>query len=252
MNQDNTLKDIGNTIRGDVFDRLSRTNSKTSGADIKQISYGKINLGKAAIRMSPRRLREDSPQQTPARNIQRVADDFGSPSRNAFATVTQSVDRYAFARPRLPASPSRPILSNTKRIGGDGSLSRIRSRFKNGLMSPDRIIEGSHSTAQIPDADRRPMAKNLLSQLERDANARDSEVKGSKDILDSRPDLQQNKHVAFRVPEIKREAKQIRKSMRFTPQERRRVADLLLRLTTRQEQLARDIHELREMLLEND
>ncbi|CAI1825955.1 hypothetical protein SEUBUCD646_0B02570 [Saccharomyces eubayanus] len=144
-----SLRDIGNTIgrnnlptdKDNVFVRLSMSPSKTTGPR---------EFLKPPMRLSPKKTdgTKHSTQLTPNR-IQ-------SPEclKGYTPKVTQSLDRPQFKNTSndlkirssnhitniiFPTSPTKLTFSNENKIGGDGSLTRIRARFKNGLMSPERI-----------------------------------------------------------------------------------------------------------------
>ncbi|EHN03155.1 Fin1p [Saccharomyces cerevisiae x Saccharomyces kudriavzevii VIN7] len=153
-----SLRDIGNKIgrnnipsdKDNVFVRLSMSPSKTAGQK---------GFLKPPMRLSPRRtdVTKHSIQVTPRRIV--------SPEclKGYIPKVTQSLDRPQFKNTSgdmkvqssdhitnliFPTSPTKLTFSNENKIGGDGSLTRIRARFKNGLMSPERIQQ-QHQVPQI-------------------------------------------------------------------------------------------------------
>ncbi|CAI4058239.1 Fin1p SKDI_04G3570 [Saccharomyces kudriavzevii IFO 1802] len=153
-----SLRDIGNKIgrnnipsdKDNVFVRLSMSPSKTAGQK---------GFLKPPMRLSPKRtdVTKHSIQVTPRRIV--------SPEclKGYIPKVTQSLDRPQFKNTSgdmkvqssdhitnliFPTSPTKLTFSNENKIGGDGSLTRIRARFKNGLMSPERIQQ-QHQVPQI-------------------------------------------------------------------------------------------------------
>lgn len=154
-----SLRDIGNTIgrknlptdKDNVFVRLSMSPSKT---------MGQREFLKPPMRLSPKKMdgTKHSTQVTPNRIL--------SPEclKGYIPKVTQSLDRPQFkdtsSDPKIrssnhitniifPTSPTKLTFSNENKIGGDGSLTRIRARFKNGLMSPERIHQ-QHQQQNLP------------------------------------------------------------------------------------------------------
>lgn len=63
-------------------------------------------------------------------------------------------------------SPTKAIFSNERKIGGDGSLGRIRSRFSNGLLSPQRRIVPAPKQKALHPEEKELEAKNLFEKLE--------------------------------------------------------------------------------------
>lgn len=201
------LRDISNLMnapspershQGNVFKRLSTSPSKTYPND----------LSKPAVRISPikKSPTKGGNQLTPKR--------LSSPDclKNYVAKITQSMDRPYFERhdgnPRVedngsvtnlvfPASPTRVTFSNEKKIGGDGSLSKLRSRFTNGLLSPQRGIQVSKSELQ---------GKNLFSELEEDEHTQNNKAaSGTKrqleeDAVTTNKTKQLKKTVKFQLP----------------------------------------------------
>lgn len=90
---------------------------------------------------------------------------------------TSSVDRINFKGSEsvnstgtdfvFHTSPVRPKFSNIINVGGDGSLSRIRTRFSNGVKSPQKEKE-IHSA--YPDK----VQKNLFVQLQQQESLHNS------------------------------------------------------------------------------
>lgn len=168
------LRDINNLMeppsterlhQSNVFKRLSTSPSKAYAND----------LSKPPVRMSPvkRSPSKSGNQLTPKR--------LASPDclKNYVSKITQSMDRPYFEKhggnPKIedsgsvtnlvfPASPTRVTFSNERKIGGDGSLSKLRSRFTNGLLSPQRGADMPKTELQ---------GKNLFSKLENDEQTND-------------------------------------------------------------------------------
>ncbi|CAI4038012.1 hypothetical protein SMKI_04G3510 [Saccharomyces mikatae IFO 1815] len=153
-----SLRDIGNVIgrnnipsdKDNVFVRLSMSPSRTAS---------QREFLKPPMRLSPRKTdgAKHSIQVTPRR--------IASPEclKGYVPKVTQSLDRPQFKNSHkdvkiqssdhitniiFPTSPTKLTFSNESKIGGDGSLTRIRARFKNGLMSPERIQQQQQQQQQ--------------------------------------------------------------------------------------------------------
>lgn len=153
-----SLRDISNTLESSSADQNSSHNSNV----FKRLSTSPSkkypnDLSKPPVRISPvkRSPNKQTHQSTPKR--------LHSPDclRNYVSDVTQSMDRPHFKKHNnggnrleengpitnlvFSTSPSKVTFSNEKKIGGDGSLSKIRSRFSNGLLSPQRMSSITHA-----------------------------------------------------------------------------------------------------------
>ncbi|QLL31989.1 hypothetical protein HG536_0C01570 [Torulaspora globosa] len=163
------LQDITNVMelsadlshQSNVFKRLSTSPTKAYPDDIS-----KPAMRLSPVKRSPNKLRT---QLTPKR--------LASPEclKNYIPRITQSMDRPHFNRQEkvekyedegsvtnlvFPSSPTKMAFRSEKKIGGDGSLSKLRSRFSNGLLSPQRFASGASSRLQ---------GTNLFSKLEEEA-----------------------------------------------------------------------------------
>lgn len=163
------LKDISNLMdpsadlshQSNVFKRLSTSPSKRYPNDVS----------KPAMRRSPskRSPTKTTNQLTPKR--------LASPDclKNYVSRITQSMDRPHFNRQEgvqkyeeegsvtnlvFPSSPTKMTFGSVKKIGGDGSMSKLRSRFNNGLLSPQRLASGPSSRLQ---------STNLFDKLQEEA-----------------------------------------------------------------------------------
>ncbi|QLQ82396.1 hypothetical protein HG537_0H01580 [Torulaspora globosa] len=163
------LQDITNVMeqstdlshQSNVFKRLSTSPTKAYPDDIS-----KPAMRLSPVKRSPNKIRT---QMTPKRLV--------SPEclKNYIPRITQSMDRPHFNREErvqkyeedgsvtnlvFPSSPTKMAFRSDKKIGGDGSLSKLRSRFSNGLLSPQRFANGTSSRFQ---------GTNLFSKLEEEA-----------------------------------------------------------------------------------
>lgn len=163
------LQDITNVMepstdlshQSNVFKRLSTSPTKSYPDDIS-----KPATRLSPVKRSPNKIRT---QITPKRLV--------SPEclKNYIPRITQSMDRPHFNRQErvqkyeeegsvtnlvFPSSPTKMAFRSDKKIGGDGSLSKLRSRFSNGLLSPQRLASGTSSRLQ---------GTNLFSKLEEEA-----------------------------------------------------------------------------------
>lgn len=255
------LYDITNNMQdspnSNVFKRLSTSPAKKYPKDLR----------KPALRLSPKKGRSPSKE---------INESSGRPFRETFQTtpkrllspdslkgyipqITQSVDRASF-RPSSPTritdivfqtSPTKNTFSGTTTIGGDGTLSRIRTRFGGGIRSPQRPHEQQGRTTGSPLKSR--VQQDLIQKLHEDAlksqiptaesfesatkeNTRLNSIRttsGSQFKINKPQSLMRRKKVKFEIPEeehIKRELQGIKK--------------LLLELVQRQDQLESRLYTL--------
>ena len=173
----NTLKDISNTQintrspelsheKNNVFKRLTLSPpkkflTKEFSTSPNRIPTSKKVVNKSIIQITPKRI------STPGC------------LKNYVSKVTQSIDRPIFNATSLtkletsgnttrivfPTSPVKIKFSNDNMtIGGDGSLNRIRARFKNGLMSPERLAS-TKVTFEADESNIKISPKNLCRNL---------------------------------------------------------------------------------------
>lgn len=204
------LQDISNLMdplstdlaqQSNVFKRLSTSPSKKYPDDIT----------KPAMRLSPikRSPNKTGTQLTPKRLESPIC------LKNYVPKITQSMDRPHFSRPEgvqkyeedgrvtslvFPSSPTKMTFTSEKKIGGDGSMSKLRSRFSNGLLSPQRLVNSSSLRIQ---------GRNLFTKLEEEDGV--EEVGGATESIEKqipvnmqdRPKIgktKKQKTVKFRLP----------------------------------------------------
>lgn len=150
----------------------------------------------------------------------------------------------------FPTSPIKPIFANERRVGGDGSLGRIRSRFSNGLLSPQRRIAPVQKQMVLIPEQKELEAKNLFEKLEeveklecrQDSSAVPSSNKANVNFNskcltenDAYESLQTNKKcVKFELPlqdTRSKLAEELREVRKLLDEALKRQADLELRLS---------------------
>ncbi|GES70765.1 unnamed protein product [Saccharomyces cerevisiae] len=144
-----SLRDIGNTIgrnnipsdKDNVFVRLSMSPLRTTSQKefLKppmRISPNKTDGMKHSIQVTPRRIMSPECLKGYVSKETQSLDrpQFKNSNKNVKIQNSDHITNIIF-----PTSPTKLTFSNENKIGGDGSLTRIRARFKNGLMSPERI-----------------------------------------------------------------------------------------------------------------
>lgn len=144
-----SLRDIGNTIgrsdipsdKDNVFVRLSMSPSRTTSQKefLKppmRLSPNKTDGAKHSIQVTPRRIMSPECLKGYVSKETQSLDrpQFKNSNKNVKIQNSDHITNIIF-----PTSPTKLTFSNENKIGGDGSLTRIRARFKNGLMSPERI-----------------------------------------------------------------------------------------------------------------
>ncbi|EJS42395.1 fin1p [Saccharomyces arboricola H-6] len=156
------LRDIGNTIgrnnlpsnKNNVFVRLSMSPSKTIGQreflkPPMRLSPKKTDASKHSIQVTPRRILSPECLKGYIPKVTQSLDrpQFKNTSKDAKIENSDHMTNIIF-----PTSPTKLTFSNENKIGGDGSLTRIRARFKNGLMSPERIQQQHQQQIFQPQA----------------------------------------------------------------------------------------------------
>lgn len=117
------------------------------------------DLSKPPTRVSPMR-RSPNRQVTPKRLASPTClRNYAPRDSQEFSPQSKGESREKSGTTKLsfPTSPTKLTFSNENKIGGDGSLSKLRSRFSNGLLSPQRLsLSNGYSDLK---------GKNLLNKL---------------------------------------------------------------------------------------
>lgn len=116
---------------------------------------------KHSIQLTPKRL--PSPECLKEYKTKRLKN---TESPLMHPEVTDVEQRGSSTTVVFQTSPTRAIFSNERKIGGDGSLGRIRSRFGNGLLSPQRRIVPAPRQKALNPEEKELEAKNLFEKLE--------------------------------------------------------------------------------------
>lgn len=188
------FQDISNTASpppkiNDVFKRLSVSPNRNHRL-----------LEKPPIRLSPQQ-RIMTPKRLPSPDILRPTQSLDRYDRQK-ATVVK-INEVTF--PNSPTKTSN-LLSNQPPVGGDGSLSRIRNRFRPNVMSPIKInlLDKLTKEEVEPSQDKEKKITNINS------NSNSTRYKIGKDQRRTR-----SKSVKFQLPEdraISLELKEIKKT----------------------------------------
>lgn len=220
------MRDISNLMNpssperlhnSNVFKKLSTSPSKSYPNDLSKppvrISPTKKDTNKTGIQLTPKRLSSPDCLKNYAPKITQSMDrpHFEKHGGNLKIESDGSVTSLVF-----PASPTKVTFSNEKKVGGDGSLSKLRSRFANGLLSPQR-------TSQLPKSELN--ARNLLTKLEEDEhletdNATSSPKRGLDEVSGPTNKRRQiKKSVKFQLPasveneNLKRQVQELRSTL---------------------------------------
>ncbi|EDO17721.1 hypothetical protein Kpol_1033p26 [Vanderwaltozyma polyspora DSM 70294] len=265
-----TLKDISNKVGNEkdgsfpshrdnnVFKRLTLSPPKkylskpssNSPSRLPVSTSGNVK-GKYGIQVTPKRIA--SPDCLKDFNVKidqpLMMTDSGSKKRSVLVD-TDSVTKVTF-----PTSPIKIKFAETKPLGGDGSLNRIRAKFKNGLMSPERHNAGSTSILHSePINEIRPSlraGRNLFKELQREDSIGSEEdynsvtkrntsynasMKKSGSITKSSP---MKKSVKFAVPSDDQEYSELKSELSD-------IKNLLLSLVNKQTSIESRLSQLEE------
>ncbi|GAV53769.1 hypothetical protein ZYGR_0AK02710 [Zygosaccharomyces rouxii] len=179
----NCLRDVSNTrtssrsppTQGNVFKRLGTSPSMKYPNGLSKpparVSPARKSTAKLPLQLTPKRipspecLREYRSKLTHSGESPSVDENLTSKVENRGSTTSIV----------FPTSPTRTIFANERKIGGDGSLGRIRSRFTNGLLSPQRRLAPTPMKSRLEhatesgdthdDSDKELQAKNLFEKL---------------------------------------------------------------------------------------
>ncbi|CCD27003.1 Fin1p NDAI_0J01110 [Naumovozyma dairenensis CBS 421] len=164
----------------DVFKRLSLSpsrNDKTSKPQSHYKNEKRISLSLSPIRIqetarhlgSPPKRLVSFPHHLEKTYRDSISDSLLSNTREHLPNHDDDDDDDDDDDNELLYFPTSPTKFNIdKTVGGDGSRSRIRSRFKNGLMSPERIQSERDPSSLSPLRASPSKNKNLLQKLERE------------------------------------------------------------------------------------
>ncbi|SCU90214.1 LADA_0F02564g1_1 [Lachancea dasiensis] len=181
MNDDDGDSRLRGSPSKNVFKRLSTS-------PVKKMS---TNLNKSGIRASPLRRK---PNWDHTIGFQTTPKRLKSPPYlQSFerSAGTVSVDRVHFSNDpndesiklSFPTSPVRTTYGNSVAPGGDGSLSRIRSRFSGGQRSPSKALDSARSTKSLQALSK--STRNLLPELQE----HDSEINHITAVEDNSPNI---------------------------------------------------------------
>ncbi|CAR27775.1 hypothetical protein ZYGR_0N02610 [Zygosaccharomyces rouxii] len=179
----NCLRDVSNTrtsshspsTQGNVFKRLGTSPSMRYPNGLSKpparVSPARKSPVKPLLQLTPKRiqspecLREYNPKFMHSGGSPSIDDNLTSKVENRGSTTSIL----------FPTSPTRTIFANERKIGGDGSLGRIRSRFTNGLLSPqkrlaptpmkNRLEHAMESDNTSDNSNNELQAKNLFEKL---------------------------------------------------------------------------------------
>ncbi|CCC68451.1 hypothetical protein NCAS_0B03670 [Naumovozyma castellii] len=143
------------STKKDVFRRLSNSPTKNKVAKLS-VSSSKVQNFPITSRTSPIRNIKTHARLTSPKCLKDYQPTM----------LVQSVDRHHFNEGRgdlnFLTSPTKFNLEKT--VGGDGSRTRIRSRFKNGLLSPERL---QNEREQLSPS-KHIQGSNLFTKLKRE------------------------------------------------------------------------------------
>lgn len=208
----NCLRDVSNTrtsshspsTQGNVFKRLGTSPSMRCPNGLSKpparMSPAKKSPMKPPLQLTPKRIPSPECLQEYKSNL---VHNGRSPSIND--NITSKVESKGPTTSIVfPTSPTRTIFANERKIGGDGSLGRIRSRFTNGLLSPqrrlaptpikNRLEPGTESSDIHDNSDKEIQAKNLFEKLK---EAEEIETETNQENPRSQP---HKKSVKFNLP----------------------------------------------------
>lgn len=250
----NCLRDVSNTrtssrspsTQRNVFKRLGTSPSMRYPNDLSKpparISPARKSPMKPPSQLTPKRIH--SPECL--REYQsRLACSGGSPSTDD--NVTSKVEQKGLTTSIIfPTSPTRTIFANERKIGGDGSLGRIRSRFTNGLLSPQRRLaptpmkskpqqEEDNEGSIDHSSEKELQAKNLFERLKEAEN-----IENENGQENPKPQSRR-RSVKFELPRneakeaVKKELQELKKLLEEAARRQCELENRLLQLEDKQE-----------------
>ncbi|CCE62254.1 hypothetical protein TPHA_0C00980 [Tetrapisispora phaffii CBS 4417] len=254
------LTDISNTVNSSTSKRSESLNHAGKGiTDFKKNSLQKDPvrsiLKSSRLFKSPEKLNNCKVSKKSTLHI--TPKKLASPEclRDYIPKVTRSVDYSDFRKMHepiietngtvtnvlFPTSPLKIRFSDSiKPIGGDGSLNRIRAKFKNGLMSPEKLIQRK-GTSIITSKARR----NLFEEIQRESTSTTIDTNKIKTIQKSlnngilKKEIQKgespHKSVKFHIPDNESDIRQ----------QLNDINNLLNAILTRQDVLEKEISEIK-------
>ncbi|SCV04466.1 LAMI_0H16358g1_1 [Lachancea mirantina] len=184
----------------------------------------------AGFQTTPKRLQSPTSLQDHLKNLGTVSVD----------RVKFEKDNSAVKKLKFPVSPAKTQFSSSQTLGGDGSLSRIRTRFGGGLKSPQRALSGKEDHQRPVDATQRI----LTSKLDAEADKPSIKSMGFDVIHQKAP------HLRFGSPEPAPNRKRVKFELSNDPMELKKevseLRSLLEELNKRQDELEARLSRLEE------
>lgn len=205
-----TGSDLSVTSKNQVFctnstavKRLGDSSSKVHISDLSK-PPGRLS----PVRKGPARQLTPKRLASPTCLKDQSTTDFRDRSLPPNSNRSEEEDKHATSL-IFTTSPTKLFFSSDKKIGGDGSLSKLRSRFSNGLLSPQRL-------STVPGSSKEVKGKNLLSKLqdqeykspknETSTHTQNNETKSlSQEGRVTKSQQQRKKTVKFKVPDAEKD-----------------------------------------------